>query len=39
VGDWYKYYAIIDTDRAKVAEKQKEIRTLFPDCWITKWSE
>lgn len=39
VGDWYKYYAIIDTDRTKVAEKQKEIKTLFPDCWITKWSE
>lgn len=39
VGDWYKYYAIIDTDRNKVAEKQKELKTLFPDCWITKWSE
>ena len=39
VGDWYKYYAIIDTDRDKVVAKQKEIKELFPDCWITKWTE
>lgn len=39
VGDWYKYYAIIDTDRDKVAAKQKELKHLFPDCWITKWME
>ena len=39
VGDWYKYYAIIDTDRDKVVAKQKEIKELFPDCWITKWVE
>ena len=37
VGEWYKYYAIIDTDRAKVVEKQKEIKAIFPDCWITKF--
>ena len=37
VGDWYKYYAIIDADRDKVVEKQKEIKKLFPDCWITKF--
>ena len=37
VGDWYKYYAIIDTDRSKVVEKQKQIKSLFPDCWITKF--
>ena len=37
VGDWYKYYAIIDTDRDKVVEKKKEIEKLFPDCWITKF--
>lgn len=37
VGDWYKYYAIIDTDRDKVAQKQNEIKKLFPDCWITKF--
>jgi N-acetylmuramoyl-L-alanine amidase len=36
LGDWYKYYAIVDTDRNKVVEKQKEIKKLFPDCWITK---
>ena len=39
VGDWYKYYAIIDTNRDKVVEKQKEIKKLFPDCWITKWTD
>lgn len=39
VGDWYKYYAIIDTDREKVAAKQQELKQLFPDCWITKWTE
>ena len=39
VGDWYKYYAIIDTDREKVAAKQNELKQLFPDCWITKWTE
>ena len=37
VGDWYKYYAIIDIDRDKVVEKKKEIEKLFPDCWITKF--
>ena len=37
VGEWYKYYAIIDIDRDKVVEKQKEIKKLFPDCWITKF--
>ena len=39
VGEWYKYYAIIDTDRNKVVEKQKEIKTIFPDCWITKFEK
>lgn len=39
VGDWYKYYAIIDTDRVKVAEKQKEVKKIFPDCWITKFEK
>ena len=39
IGDWYKYYAIIDTDRNKVVEKQQELKKIFPDCWITKWSE
>ena len=39
VGDWYKYYAIIDTDREKVVAKQNELKQLFPDCWITKWTE
>lgn len=35
IGDWYKYFAIIDTDRTKVEEKMKEMKPLFPDCWIT----
>lgn len=39
IGDWYKYYAIINTDRNKVVEKQQELKKIFPDCWITKWSE
>jgi N-acetylmuramoyl-L-alanine amidase len=39
VGDWYKYYAIIDTDREKVVAKQKELQPLFPDCWITKFEQ
>lgn len=39
IGDWYKYYAIVDTDRSKVAEKQKELKKLFPDCWITKFEK
>ena len=39
VGDWYKYYAIISTDREKVGEKQKELKKLFPDCWVSKWTE
>jgi len=39
VGDWYKYYAIITTDRNKAGEKQKELKKLFPDCWVSKWTE
>lgn len=39
VGDWYKYYAIVDTDRNKVVEKQKELKKIFPDCWITKFEK
>ena len=35
IGDWYKYFAIIDTNRSKVEEKMKEMKPLFPDCWIT----
>lgn len=34
VGEWYKYYTAADTDRAKVQEAQKELKALFPDCWI-----
>lgn len=34
VGEWYKYYTAADTDRAKVQTAQKELKALFPDCWI-----
>ena len=34
LGDWYKYYTAADTDRAKVVQSQKELKPLFPDCWV-----
>ena len=34
MGEWYKYYTAVDTDRNKVVEAQKAIKKLFPDCWI-----
>ncbi len=34
VGNWYKYYTEIDTDRGKVAASRKRLQPLFPDCWI-----
>ena len=36
VGEWYKYYTAADPDRAKVEEAQKQLKSLFPDCWIIK---
>jgi len=39
IGEWYKYFAYVDTDRTKVAEKQKEIKKIFPDCWIVKFEK
>ena len=36
VGEWYKYYTAADPDRSKVQEAQKELKALFPDCWIIK---
>jgi N-acetylmuramoyl-L-alanine amidase len=36
VGEWHKYYTAADTDRNKVVEAQKRLKTLFPDCWIIK---
>ena len=36
VGEWYKYYTAADTDRTKVQAAQKELKSLFPDCWIIK---
>jgi len=34
LGEWYKYYTAADTDCSKVAEVQKQLKALFPDCWI-----
>ncbi len=39
VGDWYKYYTAIDTDRSKVVEAQKAVKKLFPDCWIVTFEQ
>ena len=39
LGDWYKYYTAVDTDRTKVAEAQKELKALFPDCWIISFKK
>ncbi|MBO4250186.1 MAG: N-acetylmuramoyl-L-alanine amidase [Paludibacteraceae bacterium] len=39
VGEWHKYYTAADTDRNKVAEAQKRLKALFPDCWIIKFEK
>ena len=39
IGEWYKYFAITDTDRTVVETKQKELKQLFPDCWIVKFEK
>jgi N-acetylmuramoyl-L-alanine amidase len=36
VGDWYKYYTAADTDRSKAEQARRQLKTLFPDCWIIK---
>ncbi len=36
IGEWYKYYTAADPDRTKVETARKELRSLFPDCWIIK---
>ena len=36
IGEWYKYYTAADPDRTKVEAARKELRSLFPDCWIIK---
>ena len=38
-GEWYKYYTAASTDKAEVQEKQKELKPLFPDCWIITFSK
>jgi len=35
-GEWYKYYTAADPDRNKVALQLKEVKKIFPDCWIIK---
>ena len=39
LGDWYKYYTAMDTDRKKVVAAQKELKALFPDCWIISFEK
>lgn len=34
IGDWYKYYTAVSETREAAAAKQKELKALFPDCWI-----
>ncbi len=34
VGDWYKYYTAADTDKQKVQTARKNLKSLFPDCWV-----
>jgi len=37
-GEWIKYYTAADTDRAKVAAKLPDMKSLFPDCWIISFT-
>ena len=39
IGEWYKYYTAANTDRSKVVEAQRELKALFPDCWIIKFEK
>lgn len=39
LGEWYKYYTAADTDRKKVVAAQKELKSLFPDCWIISFEK
>ena len=39
IGEWHKYYTAADTDRNKVVEAQKELKKLFPDCWIIQFDK
>lgn len=38
-GEWIKYYTAANTDRAKTAEALPQMKTLFPDCWIIKFTK
>lgn len=38
-GDWYKYYIGASTNRAEAAAKQKELKAVFPDCWVIKFEK
>lgn len=39
LGEWYKYYTAADTDRSKVVKAQKQLKALFPDCWIISFKK
>ena len=39
LGEWYKYFTAADTDRTKVVAAQKELKSLFPDCWIISFEK
>ena len=38
-GEWIKYYTAANTDRAKTAEALQQLKALFPDCWIIKFTK
>ena len=38
-GEWIKYYTAANTDRAKTAEALPHMKTLFPECWIIKFTK
>jgi len=39
LGDWFKYYTAVDTDRNKVVASQQKLKPLFPDCWIISFQK
>ena len=39
IGDWYKYYLYPSTVRSEAAAKQKELKAVFPDCWVFKFEK
>ena len=39
VGAWYKYYTAVSTTREEANAKQKELKSLFPDCWVISFEK